>query len=488
MRITSQMMTSRYKRDVTDAFSSMNKAMTRAYDYRAFEKPSEDPLAAAQTFEVHWEMDQNADYSSNVQNLQGFSSTGSTVLENVYKVLSDSSSSSIQTILKGIDGGSNTGDRTTSAAQLRSFRDSIMEKMNAKYGDSYIFGGSNSDSAPFQMINNQLYYRNINVDTGENLNGASVQLNYLYKKNPADPTEAGTSETMQVNFGKDLGKTLNTYKIQLNSTASGTNLGTSVSGKTITINIPVGTTKDDLQKYFQGDTTKSGGTSFAQALTTGGVPNFTNTTSTKGVTISGLPDNKGDTISLPASGTTSSAITDIVDLKALANENVYVDIGLGITTTNGKIDDQSAFDSSMAGLAYLGYGTTTITNSDGSTSNVPNNICSLLTKIADCMANDTSNTNTALQKAVSPYRDNLKTAMSTFIAGQTKQGQQAKFLSDTSDYLSDMKLNLADKDNQVEYVNVYEAIEDFYNQQYCYNASLKVGSQVLQQSLMDYLK
>jgi flagellin-like hook-associated protein FlgL len=91
-------------------------------------------------------------------------------------------------------------------------------------------------------------------------------------------------------------------------------------------------------------------------------------------------------------------------------------------------------------------------------------------------------------KTIEKYTDVFDKSQDAFEAGQSKVGNNIKFLDSTSDYLSDLKLNLADKDNDVEYVNPYDAIEEYYSQMYCYNASLKVGSQILQQSLMDYLK
>jgi uncharacterized protein involved in outer membrane biogenesis len=36
-------------------------------------------------------------------------------------------------------------------------------------------------------------------------------------------------------------------------------------------------------------------------------------------------------------------------LKTLAGENNYIDIGLGLTVNNGKVDSQSAYDSAMTG-------------------------------------------------------------------------------------------------------------------------------------------
>lgn len=449
------MMMSRYKRNVSDAFASMNKAMERAYTYRSFDRPSDNPLAASQTFEVHWQMSLNSDYSTNVQNLQGVSNTADSILQNIDSLLTEADKTDT---LKGIDGSMNDDGRKTIADNLLHIRDSIVAKLNAKYGDSYVFGGANSSEAPFRMIGDQLYYRGINVDTGENQNGASVVFS------------DGTKST-QVDFGEAIGGRLNGYTLNI-QTSQGTNDAVFDEGaKTITVNV-TGTslTKGDLQAALNGLGT--------QTLADGTNLDFTKAS---------VAGNAGDQVNIPTSGS-SGSITDIADLDALANEKVYVDIGLGITTTDGKIDDQSAFNGAMPGIAYLGYGTHTVTNDDGTTTEVPNNLCSLLTKVADLLQNHSETSNSDLVRQVQPYTESFETSQTKFEAGQAELGQQMNFLSDTASYLSDIKTNLSDKDNQVEYVDYTDAIEEFYTQQYCYSASLKVGSQILQQSLMDYLK
>lgn len=455
IRITPQMMMSRYKRNVSDAFASMNKAMERAYTYRSFDRPSDNPLAASQTFEVHWQMSLNSDYSTNVQNLQGVSNTADSILQNIDSLLTEADKTDT---LKGIDGSMNDDGRKTIADNLLHIRDSIVAKLNAKYGDSYVFGGANSSEAPFRMIGDQLYYRGINVDTGENQNGASVVFS------------DGTKST-QVDFGEAIGGHLNGYTLNI-QTSQGTNDAVFDEGaKTITVNV-TGTslTKGDLQAALNGLGTRT-------------LADGTNLDFTK----ASVAGNAGDQVNVPASGS-SGSITDVADLDALANEKVYVDIGLGITTTDGKIDDQSAFNGAMPGIAYLGYGTHTVTNDDGTTTEVPNNLCSLLTKVADLLQNHSETSNSDLVRQVQPYTESFETSQTKFEAGQAELGQQMNFLSDTASYLSDIKTNLSDKDNQVEYVDYTDAIEEFYTQQYCYSASLKVGSQILQQSLMDYLK
>lgn len=382
MRVTSQMMLSQYKSDVNDAYATMTKAMRHAYNYRAFDRPSDDPLAAAQTSDVHWQMSLNDDYSSNITNLKGVANTGEKLLQNVDGLLTEANGS---TTLKAINGTMNAENRKTLATQLLSIRNDIVSQMNTKYADSYIFSGTGSTS-PFELVkvdedhpgNDKLYYRGVNVDTG------------LTKD----------EETKAADYTK-------------------------------TINDPGKSAADKATAQTALDGLNTAGTA---------------------------------------------------RLKTLAGENNYIDIGLGLTVNNGKVDSQSAYDSAMTGISFLGYGT----DSNGT----PQNVCSLLSKISDALKSSSGEKllNDSELKTIKKYTDVFDKSQDAFEAGQSKVGNNIKFLDSTSDYLSDLKLNLADKDDNVEYVNPYDAIEEFYSQMYCYNASLKVGSQILQQSLMDYLK
>lgn len=341
------MMLSSYKSDVSDAFASLNKAMRHAFDYRAFDRPSDDPLAASQTFDIHFQMDQNADYASNISDLQGTTASADKILQNIWNSVSEADSHEVKQALDGTMNGSNRG---ILADHLLSLRDEIISQMNTKYGDCYIFGGSNQTQPPFEMVNDQLYYRGVNVDTGKLKDGVTASA------------------------------------------------------------VPLATLAD--------------------------------------------PD----------------------------KDTTYVDIGLGINfTSDGKINSQSVFNSSMPAISYLSYG--------GSSDN-PKNICTVLTKMAATLkaSAGTDKLSDAERTKLQGYTDALKGGEDCLLAGQSKLGAKTQFLNSIAQYTDDEKLSLSEKDNKVEYMDYTDAIETFYSQMQCYNASLKVGSQILQQSLMDYLK
>lgn len=335
-------MLSHYKSDVSDAYNSMAKAMRHAFDYRAFDLPSDDPLAASQTFETHFEMSRNDDYAFNISNVKGEISSADKILINVDSMLSNA-----KTLINAPDGSKNGSDRENYANQLLDIRDAIVSRLNTQYSDSYVFSGTGSGKPPFELVKDpsgdsakdKLYYRGIDVDTG---------------------------------------------------------------------------------KMKDGSTPK-------------------------------------------------------VSLDNLAKEKSYVDIGLGLSTdASGNIIDQTAFNRSMPGISYIGYGK----DKDGTVKNV----CSLLANIASVLKGSND------QGKINQYTTALGAQQDVLDEGQSNVGNKLNFLISTANYNSSTSTSLAQKDNDVEYVDPTNAIEDFYSQKLCYNAALKVGSEVLQQSLMDYLK
>jgi flagellar hook-associated protein 3 FlgL len=385
MRVTSQMMLSRYKRDVNDAYASMNKAMAHAYNYRSFDLPSDNPLAAAQTFQIHTQMSQNSDYAQNISNVKGALDSGDQILMNVVSQLTNASGK----ITAAVTDSTNASGRSTYANQLVYIRDDIIAQLNSKYGDNYLFGGSGADSVPFELVKStaddsdpatdKLYYRGVNVDTG------------LTK---SEETEAAG------------------YQSVLDDPAS----------------------TDDQKSTAQTNL---------------------------------------DTLTAAGSDR----------LKNLASDTVYVDIGLGMSqNSDGSVNTQSVFNRAMPGLSYLGFGT----DSNGT----PQNICSLLSKIAGVLQGSSGETImiAAEKDKIAAYEASFDVSQDTCISAQTSLGNRISFLNSTADYISGQSLTLSEQDDSVEYVSPYDAIEEYYNQMYCYNASLKVGSQILQQSLMDYLK
>jgi flagellin-like hook-associated protein FlgL len=153
-----------------------------------------------------------------------------------------------------------------------------------------------------------------------------------------------------------------------------------------------------------------------------------------------------------------------------------VDLGFGLQFDgDGNIVPQSAYNTSLPGISIIGYGM----NDDGT----PKNVYSLMGKIADLLDSDNVSMDT-----IQPYLDSFRQTESNITTQISDIGAKEKFLTSTQTHLKDTSGNLTEKDNDVEFVEPSDAIMDWMTQQFCYQAALQMGTNILQPTLMDFLK
>lgn len=162
-------------------------------------------------------------------------------------------------------------------------------------------------------------------------------------------------------------------------------------------------------------------------------------------------------------------------LDELSKESVFVDMGFGLNMdTQNVVDPSSAFDTSLPGLNVIGY---------GQTAGNPKNMILLAGEIAD-----------TLEQPNLDY-DRLKDLLGTFDEGRnnvltqvTTLGTKTEFLTTTKERLEASELSLATQYDKVVNVDMAGAITDFSWAQYAYNAALKVGTNILSPSFIDFMK
>lgn len=182
--------------------------------------------------------------------------------------------------------------------------------------------------------------------------------------------------------------------------------------------------------------------------------------------------------------------SDWARLDALAHEHEYVDLGMGmLEDKNGKLVTSTAFDRSLPGIQMLGYGL----DEDGD----PKNVAMVLKRLGEIFQSsdpvtgsleaDNGKGETLISEATR-LMDKLK-ASRDYCAGQyTAIDNKGHFLEENKDrmemnedYLQEERANLEDLDPA-------DAITQFSWDYYCYSAALKVGTQLLSESLIDYMR
>lgn len=166
-------------------------------------------------------------------------------------------------------------------------------------------------------------------------------------------------------------------------------------------------------------------------------------------------------------------------------ETQFIDIGLGFKLDeNGDVVDSTAFDSALSGIDFIGYGM----DKEG----YPNNMASLMLRMAeifegyDTEANEWANPGDyeeaeKLLNKMNDSRDHIIQKWSALSAEST-------FLNTNATQLETTFASLNTERSTIEDIDMVDTITELSWAQVCYSAALQVGTSVIPQSLMDYLK
>lgn len=385
-RITTNGMMNRYKTNLMKSYNTLATASERLNTERNFNSYAENPTKAAQAFQLRrnrWNVENQI--ANTKQVVHKFQQAWD-CLDDTYQDLGVKLGK--YSALRA-DNDADAGGRSALGEVLKGAAESVMQTMNAKYGQNFVFSGADGERVPFEWgPNGEVMYRGMPVDV-------------------AVPTEAELAD--------------GSWKTALND------------------------------------------------------PNDQN------------------------SGLKYQGYMDIVN--SIENEHTFVDLGMGMKEDNGQLIEASAFDTALNGADFIGYGHRTVTLNSGKEVMVPKNIISILNQMGEvfsaCSPEDGSYSDTpittadgkqvsqeemaeALQKAL---EDSLDDVHSKWIAHDTR----STFIETNADRLDSLDDSLNEQITTIEDIDPADAITALMWAQYSYNAALRIGTNLLSQSLIDYM-
>ncbi len=177
---------------------------------------------------------------------------------------------------------------------------------------------------------------------------------------------------------------------------------------------------------------------------------------------------------------------DPKDIEMLKNmtedEKKYADIGLGLKEdTSGNIVSSSGYNVTLQGTTFVGYGL----DDDGD----PKNVISIIGRIGEILegCNQNGEFKAGEKEEFERLSKKFEKASANLTDQYTKLDTQAGFLKENKKNMEATSFTLQEQIMQLEKVDPADAITAFAWAQYSYNAALKVGNNILSQSLMDYI-
>ncbi len=531
MRITMGMASRLYGKSLSSSYERLNRAFNTNTTYRKFDSAYEDPLSSLKAYHLRQEVSSNSDYQANVQYLKDESSTQQSAL---YSMLTTANNTKTNDILKVLNDpqGKNISDRKTIAKDIRNQQAALLSSANMQFGGNYLFGGSGNSQPPFSVDSDgNLLYRGIDVNTGKiaagttaSINGVQITMgdtdgkydgysikivNGTAESTDIDDTNKTITVTMDISAGRtneDLLKNLKNHlpkatmtgdlKRPVLETAAGTSDTTAKIGNAqITLGDTAGTYNGYTLKIANGASSvaiddASHTITVSMALNTDNTvqdvvnilkknPNFAN------ASLTGNPSVKvtaATSAALGSSSLPSSVATNTIGLKGLeqlANEKTLSDVGLGLSFgANNQIDQQSLFNSAIPGLSIFGYGTM-----DGTGTGVSNNLYTLMDQIADQLESESYS-----YDSIKPYLEQYDKQTELVSSANTKAGLNWKYLDDHLSRLADTGNASTDELDLIANVDTDAAYLDWTQKMYAYQACLKIGQDLLQQTVLDYMK
>ena len=167
-------------------------------------------------------------------------------------------------------------------------------------------------------------------------------------------------------------------------------------------------------------------------------------------------------------------------IKKLKSDGLTLDLGLGLTVNTGEIDPNSVFTYSIPGIEVMVSGV-----SDVNGESVPNNLYDLLGAIVkELRKPDGEYDRERLDSLFAKLEDNAGILLNNI----TNVGAKTSYLDFMTERYEVLNINLKERQVHVESVDTALNIINFENHKVAYQAALRMGTKIIQQSIFDFLQ
>jgi len=528
-----------YRTNLNSSINRLNSARDTVLSQRLFNSYAEDPATAARAFQLRRSrMSVESQYAVADDTYRKYQSAWGGLLTVVNDVDNETKNSVKEAALRALNDP--TGDaRAALGKELNELADTIVQTMNNRYGETFLFAGADGSNVPFTWKGEQLCYRGVPVDASisdvaKEAKGDLIPVgadgkydengtNYIKGKTslvtadeletnpPLLKDENGKRIMVDDTTGQQVstgGKYVNTDATSLISTEEYAN-APSPAPKVLND----GTTP--VQVNAEGEIDPAGGFYLVLddtgALVEEADVNITSQLLTNGSGDALLFDKNGNIITdgggNPVTDPNDPAVTaaggevyymstedtevitkeqydeeveNVEKLNYMSTEGYYVDIGLGFKEDEkNELIKTSGFNAALQGINFLGYGL----DEDGD----PKNIVSLVKQMAKICTDGDGKLSASEYDELNRLTGKMEDAASELHTMHDDMDAATNKLKNNMALLEDNFYTLQEQYAGLEDVDMADSITSFVWAQYCYNAALKVGNSVLSESLIDYM-
>ena len=147
MRITQLMSSQLMLNDINDGYDRLTSLQQELSSGKSINKPSDNPFGTSRAMGLRGELAGLTQYQSNVDDGTGWLNTSDTALSQMSDVVQRARELLVQ-------GGNDTTDQTARNAiadEIDQLTDSVKQEANVQYAGKYVFSGTATSTAPYQL-------------------------------------------------------------------------------------------------------------------------------------------------------------------------------------------------------------------------------------------------------------------------------------------------------------------------------------------------
>lgn len=451
------MISRNYRRQINSSLAKQSAALERSESGLKFKKLSDDVAAGSRAMHVQEERYQANQQLENVKDLLAEQKSIDSNLSSMHSILQTIQ----ERVLTGMSEDWGSTAREVIAKEIGEKKEQLLQFANSQFGGHTLFGGTNNSVPPFSVsADGKLQFNGIEV---EGIWKSTADGKYYYNKPVVDDDGVPTYQVTVDGNGAEL------------SSPDGINF-THVDGGTYKLNAD-GTGFDEVTigpSHFVND----GNGNYSDGTTT--------YTSTDGLTFTEV-DAGGNPV-VPANTVTFSVPEAVTTDEIVPNSgDTFADIGLGLKIANDQMaDPRTAYQVSFSGLTIMGNAGTDNPNLNpiigANGTEVSGNLYDLLGQIQNALTpeldkaglDDMFTQLVALTDQVGMVRTDLGNRMEYLELTQTR-------LDDDITNMTSLETDLISSDPAEEAMKMKEC-------EYVWLALMQLGSKVLPQSLLDFMR
>ncbi len=147
MRVTNNMLANNLLNNLNNNLKKMDKLQTQIATNKKLTKLSDDPVGIISSMQARVKLYRIDQYQKNVESAQDVLTQVETSVSEMNSVIQNA----YETAVNLANSYMSDSDKSAAAELIGQLRDHVLMLGNSKFGDSYIFGGYNTEDAPFTL-------------------------------------------------------------------------------------------------------------------------------------------------------------------------------------------------------------------------------------------------------------------------------------------------------------------------------------------------